>query len=147
MTLVLSFLGLSSEIPRCNHYYADTGLYCGAAPAPRCTRTGTLTPRGGALLSSAAASAEAGAQPDRHSALLVCVGNGSDLCGCGQLSPLCLPSRQLQQRCSAAALEEDRGGEGPPAAHGLYADPVPVRLHVSFCCSSQRHLRALRLLL
>ena len=134
--------------PPCNHAYKPPPAHCATAPPHGPAAHGTSLHRGHPDLSPTAAPAEAGAQPDRHRAVLVRGRNGPLVRGSRQLPPVRLPpgQRQLKQ-CFTAALEEDRGGEGPPTAYGLHTHPVPVWLHLPLCSASQRHPWPLWLLL
>lgn len=140
------FIGCCFQAPPhnlCN----NTGSGPSAPCSPRRPRAYTLTPRGRTHLSSPTTAAEAGAGSNRHRVVLECGGGRQKLRHRRELSPVRLSPRQLQLQLRPAALEEDRGGERAAPPYGLYADAVPVWLHVLFCCSSQGHLWTLRYLL
>lgn len=145
---VFSSAGIATEIPPlCKRQPTRCGLQRDAASSPTCAGASAPVPRGGAHVAPPAAAAEADAESQRHRAVLVRGGDRSDVRGCRQLPPVRLPPRQLERQRGAAALEEDRGGEGPAAADGLHADAVSVGLHLSFCRTGEGHSRALRLFL
>lgn len=120
------------------------------------TTTGTITAGTSATggvpdFTTAAAPAQTGPcpEPKRYRPLLVCCGNRPQLRRCRYLSPVRLspgqPGDSIGHWCfGSVTVEEDRGGEGTAAAHGVHLDPVCVRVDILFCREGERCVRPLR---